>query len=135
MNRRIVLPLLATVCVLTAVSAAAKSFFKIGEPAPAFTLTSITGDTLALESLKGKVIVLGLFHICKPCLLQGTNLQKVYEATRGKNVAVVGVNSAGDTQQDVKEFLAAFPVRVTYPYLVDPNKTTDKLETRQLIQC
>ena len=105
----------------------AAGFFKIGEPAPAFSLSSITGDPVSLESLKGKVVVLGLFHICDPCMAQGTNLQKVYEAMKGKNVAVIGVNSAGNSKRDVGEFLSAFPVRVTYPYLLDPNKTTDKL--------
>ena len=59
--------------------------------------------------------------------MQGTNLQRVYEATRGKNVAVVGVNSSGDSEGDIKEFLSAFPVKVTYPYLVDPKRTTDQL--------
>ena len=105
----------------------ASSFFKVGEPAPTFELTSISGERVSLGDLKGKVIVLGLFHICKPCLLQGSNLQKVHEATEGKPVAVVGVNSSGDSLADVKEFLAAFPVRVTYPYLLDPQKETDKL--------
>src|SRR5918996_1237670 len=78
---------------ITAVSA--KSFFKVGEKAPSFTLTSLNGETVSLDSAKGKVVVLGLFHICEPCMMQGTNLQKVYEATRGKDVAVVGVNSSG----------------------------------------
>ena len=105
----------------------AAGFFKIGEPAPNFSLTSIAGETVSLQSFKGKVIVLGLFHICEPCLEQGTNLQKVYEATQGKNVAVVGVNSAGNSRKDVTEFLDVFPVKVTYPYLLDPKKTTDKL--------
>jgi cytochrome c biogenesis protein CcmG/thiol:disulfide interchange protein DsbE len=105
----------------------AAGFFKVGEKAPGFTLTSITGETVDLESLKGKVVVLGLFHICDPCMMQGSNLQKVYEATTGKNVAVVGVNSAGNSKRDVGEFLSAFPVKVTYPYLLDPGKTTDKL--------
>ena len=105
----------------------AGGFFKVGEKAPAFSLTSITGDTVSLESYKGKVVVLGLFHICDPCMMQGSNLQKVYEATQGKNVAVVGVNSAGNSKKDVGEFLSAFPVTVTYPYLLDPGKVTDKL--------
>lgn len=105
----------------------AAGFFKIGEPAPNFTLTSITGDSLSLQSMKGRVVVLGLFHICDPCMMQGTNLQRVHEAMKGKNVAVVGVNSAGNSKRDVGEFLSAFPVKVTYPYLLDPNKTTDKL--------
>ncbi len=107
--------------------ALAAGFFKIGEKAPTFTLTAITGETVSLESLRGKVVVLGLFHICEPCLMQGTNLQKVYESTQGKNVAVIGVNSAGNSKKDVGEFLSAFPVKVTYPYLLDPNKVTDKL--------
>lgn len=104
----------------------AAGFFKVGEKAPGFALTSVTGDAVALETLKGKVVVLGLFHICDPCMMQGTNLQKVHEATLGKNVAVVGINSSGNSKRDVGEFLSAFPVKVTYPYLLDPNKTTDK---------
>ena len=107
--------------------AQAGSFFKVGEPAPNFTLTALDGQTVSFDQFKGKVVVLGLFHICKPCLLQGTNLQKVHEATKGKSVAVVGVNSSGDSQADVKEFLQTFPVTVTYPYLLDPEQTTDKL--------
>lgn len=105
----------------------AKGFFKVGEEAPTFSLTSISGDTVSLDNLRGKVVVLGLFHICEPCMIQGTNLQKVYEATKGKNVAVVGVNSAGDSKGAVKEFLSQFPVRVTYPYLLDPDQITDRL--------
>ena len=105
----------------------AAGFFKVGEKAPAFALTSITGDAVSLESFKGKVVVLGLFHICDPCMMQGTNLQKVHEALVGKNIAVVGINSSGNSKRDVGEFLSAFPVKVTYPYLLDPNKVTDKL--------
>ena len=110
----LLMPLVAASLVLAA------GFFKIGEPAPSFSLTSLNGEAVSLESLRGKVVVLGLFHICEPCLMQGTNLQKVYEATKGKNVAVVGVNSSGNSKNEVTEFLAQFPVKVTYPYLLDP---------------
>jgi len=127
MKRTILTIVVPIACVMLAAAVSAASFFKIGEKAPTFTLTSITGDTVSLDALMGKVVVLGLFHICEPCLMQGTNLQKVYEATRGKDVAVVGVNSAGNSKKAVTEFLTQFPVKVTYPYLIDPNKTTDKL--------
>ena len=113
--------------VLAAHLVVAAGFFKVGDKAPAFTLTAMTGETVSLESLKGKVVVLGLFHICEPCMMQGSNLQRVHEATKGKNVAVIGVNSAGNSKHDVAEFLTAFPVKVTYPYLLDPKKATDKL--------
>ncbi|MCC6140660.1 MAG: TlpA family protein disulfide reductase [Nitrospira sp.] len=107
--------------------ALAAGFFKVGEKAPPFTLTAITGETVAMDAYKGKVIVLGLFHICDPCMMQGETLQKVSEMTKGKDVAVVGVNSSGDAKKSVGEFLSAFSVKVTYPYLLDPGKVTDKL--------
>ncbi|MFM8551411.1 MAG: peroxiredoxin family protein [Nitrospiraceae bacterium] len=127
MKRMLALILAPALVLSLAVSVTAKSYFKIGEKAPSFTLTSIAGETVSLDQYKGKVIVLGLFHICEPCMMQGTNLQKVYEATQGKPVAVIGVNSSGDSKENVLEFLSAFPAKVTYPYLIDPKKTTDKL--------
>jgi cytochrome c biogenesis protein CcmG/thiol:disulfide interchange protein DsbE len=120
----IVLPI---VLAMSVAAVSAKSLFKIGERAPGFTLTSLNGENVSLDSFRGKVVVLGLFHICEPCMMQGTNLQKVYEATRGKDVVVLGVNSSGDSKKAVTEFLSEFPVKVTYPYLVDPGKITDKL--------
>ena len=105
----------------------AAGLFKVGEKAPSFALTAITGETVGLDTYKGKVVVLGLFHICDPCMIQGSALQKVSEMTKGRDVAVLGVNSSGNTKTEVGEFLSAFPVKVTYPYLLDPNKVTDKL--------
>jgi cytochrome c biogenesis protein CcmG/thiol:disulfide interchange protein DsbE len=107
--------------------ALAAGFFKVGEKAPSFALTAISGETVGLDIYKGKVVVLGLFHICDPCMMQGSTLQKVSELTKGKDVAVLGVNSSGNSKKEVGEFLSAFPVKVTYPYLLDPNKVTDKL--------
>lgn len=115
------------IMISTGLIAQAGSFFKIGQPAPDFTLTSLDGQSVTLSQLRGKVVVLGLFHICEPCLIQGTNLQKVHESTQGKPVAVVGVNSSGDSKSDITEFLQSFPVKVTYPYLIDPEQVTDKV--------
>ena len=113
---------------LAAHLALADGLFKVGEKAPSFALTAITGEIVGLKSYyKDKVVVLGLFHICDPCMVQGSALQKVSEMTKRKDVAVLGVNSSGDSKKNVVEFLSAFPVKVTYPYLLDPNKVTDKL--------
>jgi cytochrome c biogenesis protein CcmG/thiol:disulfide interchange protein DsbE len=106
----------------------AKGFFKVGDPAPNFTLDTLDGQTVSLAQYKGKVVVLGLFHICEPCLIQGTELQKVAEAFKGNpGVQVLGVNSAGNSKEKVKDFLKEFPLKITYPYMVDPKKETDRL--------
>ena len=126
MKRPLVLLISAILLSIPAIGLS-KGFFKVGQEAPAFSLTSLTGQNVSLNDFRGKVVVLGLFHICEPCLIQGTNLQKVYEATRGTNVAVVGVNSSGDSPADIADFLQHFPVTVTYPYLADPQQVTDKL--------
>ena len=117
----LLVPVLAAHLVLAA------GLFKIGEKAPSFALTAITGETVGLDTYKGKIVVLGLFHICDPCMMQGSTLQKVSEMTKGKDVAVLGVNSSGNSKKEIGEFLSAFPVKVTYPYLLDPNKVTDRL--------
>jgi cytochrome c biogenesis protein CcmG/thiol:disulfide interchange protein DsbE len=113
--------------ILAAHLALAAGLFKVGGKAPSFGLTAITGENVVLDTYRGKVVVLGLFHICDPCLVQGSALQKVSEIMKGKDVAVLGVNSSGDSKKNVGEFLSTFPVKVTYPYLLDPNKVTDKL--------
>src|SRR5438552_14186180 len=113
--------------VLLTAAALAKSFFKVGDPAPNFTLETLDGQTVSLAQYKGKVVVLGLFHNCEPCLIQGTELQKVHEAFQGKNVQVLGLNAAGNSKEKVKEFLKEFPIKVSYPYMIDPKKETDKL--------
>ena len=122
---RIVLAILAVG--MLAAAAQAKSFFRPGEPAPNFSLETLGGQTISLAQYKGKVVVLGLFHICEPCMIQGTELQKVHQAMQGRNVQVLGVNSAGNSKDKVKEFLKEFPLKVTYPYMLDPKKETDKL--------
>jgi len=127
MNRKQVVIGLIICLIAIGTTGWAKGFFKVGETAPLFSLTSVAGQQVSLNDLKGKVVVLGLFHICEPCLIQSTNLQKVHEATQGKNVAVVGVNSSGDSKADVLEFLGMFPIKITYPYLTDPNQVTDRL--------
>jgi len=127
MKRFVVILSAVLVPVFAAHLVLAAGFFKVGEKAPSFALTAITGETVGLDTYKGKVVVLGLFHICDPCLRQGSTLQKVSEMTKGKDVAVLGVNSSGNSKKEVGEFLSAFPVKIAYPYLLDPNKVTDKL--------
>src|SRR4029078_9627283 len=127
MRRTILILVALLVPVLTAHLVLAAGLFKVGEKAPSFTLTTITGETLGFDTYKGKVVVLALFHICQPCMMQGTTLQKVSEMTKGQDVVVLGVNSSGNSKKEVGDFLSAFPVQVTYPYMLEPTMVTDRL--------
>ena len=37
-----------------------------GDKAPNFSLSSLAGEKFVLDALKGKVVLVGVFHICFP---------------------------------------------------------------------
>lgn len=121
------LKLIMLLIILFISSAAFAAFLKIGDKAPNFSLNSMNGEKIGLSDNKGsKVVLLGLFHICEPCMNQAMELQKIYEKKNDK-VGVIGVNASGDSKRDVQEYLNNFPTKVTFPYLLDPEHTTERL--------
>ncbi len=126
MRNRPLISALLLICLLIS-SVAIAAVLKIGDKAPSFSLTSMIGEKISLSDAKGsKVVILGLFHICEPCMNQAMELQKIYEKNKDK-VAVIGVNASGDSKRDVQEYLNSFPTKVSFPYLLDPEHTTEKL--------
>jgi len=97
----------------------------VGDKAPDFTLTSVTGEKETLSQHKGSIVVLGLFHICDPCMNQATEMQKLLNEGTVKAV-FLGVNTDGNTQGDVLAYLREFKTKVTFPYLIDPAKDVNK---------
>ena len=104
----------------------------VGDKAPDFSLTAIKGEKVTLSQYKGSVVVLGLFHICDPCMNQATELQKLLN--EGKTKAVfLGVNTAGDTKEDVLAYLNQFKTKITFPYMLDPAKDVNKKYMQRLM--
>jgi len=99
---------------------------KVGDVAPNFSLSTIDGKNISLENLKGKVVLLGMFHICVPCRQQALEFNKVLQALKTPAFVVLGVNTAGDSSKDVQDYLADFPEPVDFPYLLDPNRVINK---------
>ncbi len=98
----------------------------VGDRAPDFTLTSVQGEKVSLSQYRGSVVVLGLFHICDPCMNQATEMQKLLN--EGKSGAVfLGVNTAGDTREAVLKYLGEFQTKITFPYLIDPGQQVNKM--------
>ena len=94
----------------------------IHQPAPDFELPVVghTGSTIALSSLKGKVIVLNFWASwCLPCRDEAPGLRSAWEGSRGQHgVLFLGVNEMDD-EAGAQAFQREF--QMTYPSVFDPS--------------
>ena len=97
-----------------------------GDKAPNFSLSSLKGDKFALDALKGKVVLVGMFHICVPCMNQAMELNKVRDKIKSDKLVVLGINTSGDSREAVEDYLKGFPQAVNFPYLLDPEMSIHK---------
>jgi cytochrome c biogenesis protein CcmG/thiol:disulfide interchange protein DsbE len=97
-----------------------------GDDAPGFSLSSINGDKVSLADFKGKVVLVGMFHICAPCRNQALEFNKVRKQLQDKNLVILGINTSGDSKKAVEDYLGQFPEPVNFPYLLDPGQSVNK---------
>ena len=77
---------------------------------------------MALSDFKGKVVLIGMFHICVPCMNQAMEFNKVRDQLNEDQVVILGINTNGDSKEAVAGYLSKFPEKVQFPYLIDPVK-------------
>ena len=94
-----------------------------GDKAPGFSLKTLDGKQVSLSDLRGKVVLIGMFHICVPCMNQAMEFNKVRDQFDEKQLAIVGINTNGDSKEAVANYLSKFPEKVSFPYLIDPVKS------------
>ena len=97
-----------------------------GDPAPNFSLTSVTGKKISLSDFKGKVVLMGMFHICVPCMKQALEFNKVRDQLSSEKLTILGINTSGDSKTSVMKYLGGFPESVKFSYLLDPGKSVEK---------
>ena len=97
-----------------------------GDPAPNFSLTSVDGKKITLSDLKGKVVLVGMFHICVPCMKQALEFNKVKEQLSSEKLTILGINTNGDSKASVMKYLNGFPESVEFSYLIDPDQSVHK---------
>jgi cytochrome c biogenesis protein CcmG/thiol:disulfide interchange protein DsbE len=90
----------------------------VGQPAPGFSLPTFTGPPIALEALRGKVVVLNFWASwCHPaCYEEAPVLEQGWRAWRERDVVVIGVNIQ-DTEDKARAFIADF--QLTFPNASD----------------
>ena len=68
-----------------------------GEP-PDFSAKDITGQTVKLSELKGKVVLLDFWATwCPPCRVEIPNLLEIYRQFKNKNFVLISVSLDRDT--------------------------------------
>ena len=92
----------------------------VGGKAPAFRAPTFTGDTLALEDLRGRPVLLNVWATwCGPCRFETPFLESLHRehGSRGLQVVGISVDQRG-SEEAVRTFLEEHGV--TYRVLRDP---------------
>ncbi len=70
----------------------------IGQLAPSFTLTALSGDDISVSKYKGKYMLIDFWASwCGPCRKEIPNLKKIYEAFHSKGLEILSIST--DTKE------------------------------------
>ena len=91
-----------------------------GTPAPDWSLPTLTGDTIRLADLRGKVVLLDFFYkSCAPCCAALSFLQSLHEKYKDQGVILLGIDPIDNPEKDEKDEMADFIAKrgITYTVL------------------
>jgi len=79
--------------------------------------------TVSLDDFAGKVVVINIWgQWCGPCRSEIAELQKVYDATKAKGVAFLGIDVRDNNRDAAVDFVV--DRKVTFPSIYDPAMRT-----------
>ena len=87
---------------------------QVGDPAPEFTLPSLTGEPVSLSSFKGREVVLFFYpkDNTPGCTVEACSFRDSHEAFRDAGAEVIGVSSDSESSH------RAFASRLNLPFLL-----------------
>lgn len=98
----------------------------LGSPAPAYGAVSLAGDSVSLERLRGRPVLLNVWATwCHPCRAEIPDLQRLHERHAGEGLEVVGVSVDNRSDRgEVERF--AEELSMTYPVWLDPEERVSR---------
>jgi thiol-disulfide isomerase/thioredoxin len=89
-------------------------------PAPGFTLDTLTGGKFALDSMRGRWVILNFWATwCAPCVDEMPALQTIASERSGQ-LALFGINMR-ESADDIRKFMGRY--HVNFPMLLNPDDT------------
>ena len=86
--------------------------------APDFILPDLSGKTVRLQDLRGKVVIVNLWATwCTPCVAEMPTLETLWKTMAGKDVVLLAVNQ-DEATGGVRDWVDGR--ELTFPVLLDP---------------
>jgi peroxiredoxin len=95
---------------------------EVGQPAPRYSAVTLTGDSVSLEELRGRAVLLNVWATwCHPCREEIPVLQALHARYASRGLELIGVSVDGRGEEaTIREFAADFGM--TYPLWLDPDE-------------
>jgi len=94
----------------------------LNKPAPSFKLPALSNETVQLQQLKGKTVLLDFLEVwCGPCFVSAPKVQTIYEKYKTKGLQVYGVSFEKKQLDAMKKMLEKFSLK--FPVLIGEDGT------------
>src|SRR5512139_1358249 len=97
----------------------------VGGQAPDFTLTDMSGRSVSLADLRGKVVIVNFWATwCPPCRAEMPSMEALHRELADEGLVLLAVNIEKDGRKSVPTFLAGNPH--SFPILFDDQEVVQK---------
>lgn len=123
MRTAILLLLIAAIgyTIYNSVTAGDVEVLKVGDQAPDFTLTDLSGETHKLSEYEGQGVFLNFWGTwCEPCIREMPAMANQYEVYKDQGVQILAVNIA-QSEFEVETFARQYGMN--FPVVIDRDKS------------